>query len=82
MGYDMVAKSTAGDGRDGQGILRGRWQRTMYLSPASRGQRTEVSGVSVDEEMINLIAHQQACAAAARLVTVADKLMQDLMRTV
>lgn len=46
------------------------------------GQRAEVSGVSIDEEMINLITFQQAYAAAARLVTVADELMQDLLRMV
>jgi flagellar hook-associated protein 1 FlgK len=44
--------------------------------------RTAVSGVSVDEEMINLIASQQAYQAAARLVTVADQMLQQLLQAV
>jgi flagellar hook-associated protein 1 FlgK len=42
--------------------------------------RTSVSGVNVDEEMIGLIASQQAYGAAARLVTVADQMMQQLLQ--
>ncbi len=38
-----------------------------------------MSGVSIDEEMINIIVSQQAYAAAARLVTVADEMMQDIL---
>ena len=39
-------------------------------------QRQGVSGVSTDEELTNLIQQQNAFAAAARLVTVADDMMQ------
>ena len=42
-------------------------------------QRTSVSGVSLDEEMVALIAQQQAYGAAARLVNVADTMMQQLL---
>jgi len=45
-------------------------------------RRASVSGVSTDEEMVNLIVQQQAFSAAARLVTVADELMQDVLRMV
>lgn len=45
-------------------------------------QRASASGVSTDEEMVNLIAQQQAFSAAARLVTVADEVMQDVLRMV
>lgn len=41
--------------------------------------RESVSGVNVDEEMISLIAQQQAYQAAARLVSVADSMMQDML---
>ncbi len=41
--------------------------------------RQSVSGVSVDEEMISLISQQQAYQAAARLVNVADSMMQDIL---
>jgi flagellar hook-associated protein 1 len=42
-------------------------------------QRDGVSGVSIDEEMTNLIKFQYAYQASARLLTVADKLMDSLM---
>jgi flagellar hook-associated protein 1 FlgK len=45
-------------------------------------RRSSVSGVSVEEEMVALIAQQQAYSAAARLVRVADEMMQDLMNTI
>lgn len=44
--------------------------------------RQSVSGVSIDEEMVNLIMHQQAYTAAARLVTVADEMLQEVLRMV
>lgn len=45
-------------------------------------QRTAVSGVSVDEEMINLMAQQQAYGAAAKIITMADEMMQMLLQTI
>ncbi len=44
-------------------------------------QRASVSGVSIDEEMANLIKFQYAYQAAARLFTVADELFQSLLGT-
>jgi flagellar hook-associated protein 1 FlgK len=41
--------------------------------------RTSVSGVSVDEEMVALISQQQAYSAAARIVKVADTKMQSVL---
>jgi flagellar hook-associated protein 1 FlgK len=37
-----------------------------------------VSGVSIDEEMVNLIKFQQSYQATARMVTTVDELMQIL----
>jgi flagellar hook-associated protein 1 len=45
-------------------------------------ERLSVSGVSIDEEMVNLIAQQAAYAAAARLIQTADEILQDLMQMV
>ncbi|MCA9763184.1 MAG: flagellar hook-associated protein FlgK [Gemmatimonadetes bacterium] len=45
-------------------------------------QRQSVHGVSTDEEMVKLIQQQQAFSAAARLVVVADEMMQDVLRMV
>jgi flagellar hook-associated protein 1 FlgK len=44
--------------------------------------RESISGVSLDEEMINLIKFQNAYAAAAKLVATADELMQTVLQMV
>jgi flagellar hook-associated protein 1 FlgK len=41
--------------------------------------RDAISGVSLDEEMTNLIKYQHAYASAAKLVTVSDELLQTLL---
>jgi flagellar hook-associated protein 1 FlgK len=41
--------------------------------------REEVSGVSLDEEMINLVKFQHAYNAAARLITTTDEMMQTII---
>jgi flagellar hook-associated protein 1 FlgK len=41
--------------------------------------RAEVSGVSLDEEMVNLVQFQSAYAAAAKLVTAADEMLQTVI---
>lgn len=43
-------------------------------------QRESVSGVSLDEEMINLIKFQNAYTAAAKLITTADEMMQTIIQ--
>ena len=43
--------------------------------------RDSVAGVSLDEEMINMIKFQQAYAAAAKLITVGDEMLQTLLST-
>lgn len=45
-------------------------------------QRQSVSGVSIDEELTSLIGQQNAYAAAARLVTVADDMIKDVINMV
>ncbi|MCL4423934.1 MAG: flagellar hook-associated protein FlgK [Firmicutes bacterium] len=42
-------------------------------------QRQSVSGVSLDEEMTSLIRYQQAYAAAARFITVADEMVDTII---
>jgi flagellar hook-associated protein 1 FlgK len=42
-------------------------------------QRTSVSGVNIDEEMVSLIKFQNAYAAAAKLVTAADEMLQTIL---
>jgi flagellar hook-associated protein 1 FlgK len=45
-------------------------------------QRESVSGVSLDEEMINLIEFQNAYTAAAKMITTADEMMQTVLQLV
>ena len=47
-----------------------------------QGQQATESGVSVDEEMSNLIQYENAYQAAARLYTVASTLLDTLMNAV
>ena len=42
-------------------------------------QRDEVSGVSLDEEMANLVALQQAYEASARFLTTVDEMLNQLI---
>ncbi len=49
---------------------------------ALQQQQSTVSGVSIDEEMSNLIKYQNAYQAAARLYSVADSLLRTLMGAV
>ncbi|HET6460776.1 MAG TPA: flagellar basal body rod C-terminal domain-containing protein, partial [Syntrophales bacterium] len=41
--------------------------------------RDAISGVNLDEEMVNLIKYQQAYVAASKALTIADQLMNDLL---
>lgn len=41
--------------------------------------RLEVSGVSLDEEMINLVKYQQAYSSAAKLISTADEMLDTLL---
>lgn len=42
-------------------------------------RREEIQGVSIDEEMINMIKYQRGYQAAARIVNVADQVLQTLL---
>ncbi|MBO8142820.1 MAG: flagellar hook-associated protein FlgK, partial [Firmicutes bacterium] len=42
-------------------------------------RRESVSGVSLDEEMVDMVRFQQAYAAAARLVTTMDEALETII---
>jgi flagellar hook-associated protein 1 FlgK len=42
-------------------------------------QMASVSGVNLDEELVNMMTYQKAYSASARLIQVADQMMQDLL---
>ncbi|MBI5463823.1 MAG: hypothetical protein HY966_02565, partial [Ignavibacteriales bacterium] len=47
-----------------------------------QNQRSSVSGVSIDEEMVKMIQYQRAYQASARVVTSADELMRTILQMV
>ena len=52
------------------------------LVTALTGQRSQASGVSMDEELSNLLQYQRAYQAAARVVTASDELLDTLINHV
>jgi flagellar hook-associated protein 1 FlgK len=52
------------------------------LMDQADAQRSAVSGVSLDEEMVILLGQQQAYTAAARLISMADEMMKTLLEVV
>jgi flagellar hook-associated protein 1 FlgK len=65
-------------GADVQGANFNQAHQTTMVDNLSQ-YRQEVSGVSLDEEMVNLIQFQQAYNAAAKLITTADEMVDTLM---
>ena len=54
-------------------------EATRTLTSQSDARRESIKGVSLDEEMVNLMKFQQSYAAAARLIAVVDELSQTLI---
>jgi len=77
-----------GGGRttDGGGVDTGGAQRdggpAEQVRASLEAQHANVSGVSIDEETINLISFQQQYQAAARLISTVDELTQILISLV
>ncbi len=78
---DHYSGLAAGIGLSVQGAAADTEVQLALVGQADQ-RRAEVSGVSVDEEMVNLIAQQQAYGAAAKLIGVADEMMQLLLQAV
>lgn len=55
-------------------------QAAGVVRESIEAQRAATSGVSMDEEAINLVTHQQAYQGAARFISVVDQLQQELLR--
>ncbi len=49
------------------------------LASSTDARRESIKGVSIDEEMVNLMKYQQSYAAAARLISVVDEMSQTLI---
>lgn len=57
-------------------------QATIVVRQSLEAQRASVSGVSADEESINLINNQQQYEGAARVISLADEMLQTLLALV
>jgi flagellar hook-associated protein 1 FlgK len=52
---------------------------TLDIANSLQAQQQAISGVSIDEETINLIKEQQAYSGAARVISTIDQMMQSLL---
>lgn len=78
---DYYSGVAAGVGLEVQGATADTDVQQSLMDQADQ-RRTAVSGVSVDEEMVNLLGQQQAYGAAAKIITIADEMMQVLLNSV
>lgn len=60
----------------------GELQAATIVRESLDAQRAAISGVSVDEEAINLMQYQRQYQGAARLISIADEMMQTLIQLV
>ena len=63
----------------GVSAANGTAKAARTLASQTDGRRDSVKGVSIDEEMVNLMKFQQSYAAAARLINVVDEMSQTLI---
>lgn len=61
---------------------QGELQAATVVRESLDAQRSAVSGVSVDEEAINLLQYQRQYQGAARLISITDQMMQTLIQMV
>ncbi len=74
--YNSIVSGLGAGSRSSQTILRQQEGVMLQLNT----QRESISGVSLDEEMVNLIKFQQAYAASARMITVIEEMFDVLQR--
>jgi flagellar hook-associated protein 1 FlgK len=74
--YNSLVSGLGAGSRSSQTILSQQESVMLQLN----AQRESISGVSLDEEMINLIKFQQAYAASARMITVIEEMFDVLQR--
>ena len=54
-------------------------QNQAALLTSLQSERERISGVSIDEETVRLIAYQQGFQAAAKFISVIDEMLDTLM---
>jgi flagellar hook-associated protein 1 FlgK len=58
------------------------YEAQQLLNQQLENQRQRVSGVNIDEEVANMLVHQRAFQAAARLIATVDALLETLIMSV
>ncbi|OPL13762.1 MAG: hypothetical protein AVO39_10040 [delta proteobacterium MLS_D] len=74
--YSTLVAGIAQDVADSKRLA----EHHLSLMNQLTNQREEVSGVSIDEEMLNLVRFQMGYSASARLCNVADEMIEELLQ--
>jgi flagellar hook-associated protein 1 FlgK len=77
-GYNAIANGVAASGAEAANKL----EAADAVSASLTAQRESISGVSLDEEAIELLRFERAFQGAARYVSTVDRLMQDMLALV
>ncbi len=75
--YDAIVSHVGADVQQADVRFESQSEMATYLD----NYRESISGVSLDEEMVNLIQYQRAYESAAKLISVADELLSTLINT-
>ena len=76
--YNSLVSKVGGDVQNANAYYNHQFDMVVQLE----NRRESISGVSLDEEMINLIKFQTAYDAAAKLISTADELLQTVLNMV
>lgn len=76
--YQSVIATLGVDGERAQQMKASQGDLVNQL----QNQRESISGVSLDEEMTNIIKYQQAYNAASKIITTTEKLLDNLMQII
>ena len=76
--YNSLVSQVGGDLQSAESYYNHQSDMVIQLD----NRRESISGVSLDEEMINLVKFQTAYDAAAKLITTADELLQTVLNMV
>jgi flagellar hook-associated protein 1 FlgK len=77
-GYELLINGIAADVNS----ARSSHEAARVVRETLEGQREALSGVSLDEEAVNLLRHQRAFQGAARLIAAVDELMKTVLALV
>jgi flagellar hook-associated protein 1 FlgK len=73
--YSTIAGSFGSASQEAQNNLMAH----QTLNDQLTSRRASLSGVSMDEELANLLQYQRSFEAASRLITTADQLLQNIL---